>query len=187
MLNYTVGCLRMHTQEKNYQLADKVPCWWEGDEVIDKGDLEGFSHVDKVLFGKLDSRYTIILNVNFLNKNKGSWHCFLKKDGKLRKIGTSLAVQWLGLWASSAAGMGLIPGQGSRIPQTARGSEKKKKKNPKEANKQNLRKIPSRQDWHFETPGTPLGWTKWEESCLYCQSFQNHLLTWNIFQRPFFF
>ena len=31
--------------------------------------------------------------------------------------GNSLAVQWLGLLASTAGGLGLIPGQGSMIPQ----------------------------------------------------------------------
>ena len=32
--------------------------------------------------------------------------------------GDSLAVQWLGLHASTAGGMGLIPGRGTKIPQT---------------------------------------------------------------------
>ena len=36
------------------------------------------------------------------------------------KAGTSLAVQWLGLWASTAGGMGSIPGQGTKFPQAAR-------------------------------------------------------------------
>ena len=31
-------------------------------------------------------------------------------------IGPSLAVQWLGLRASTAGGTGLIPGQGTKIP-----------------------------------------------------------------------
>ena len=30
---------------------------------------------------------------------------------------TSLVVQWLGLYASTARGTGLIPGQGTKIPQ----------------------------------------------------------------------
>ena len=38
----------------------------------------------------------------------------MKTDG-----GTSLAVHWLGLRASAAGGPGLIPGWGTRIPQTA--------------------------------------------------------------------
>ena len=33
--------------------------------------------------------------------------------------GTSLAVQWLRLWASTARGKGLIPGQGPKIPHVA--------------------------------------------------------------------
>ena len=31
-------------------------------------------------------------------------------------MGTSLEVQWLGLHASTAGGMGSIPGQGTKIP-----------------------------------------------------------------------
>ena len=45
--------------------------------------------------------------------------------------GTSLAVQWLRqlrLWASTAEGMGLIPGQGTKIPHAVQGGKKKKKK-----------------------------------------------------------
>ena len=50
-------------------------------------------------------------------------------------MGNSLAVQWLGSWASTAEGLGLIPGQGTEIPQTTRCGQKKKtpkqtKKNP---------------------------------------------------------
>ena len=40
-----------YPREKLSDKADEVPLWWEGDEVIDKGDQEGFSCVDKVLFG----------------------------------------------------------------------------------------------------------------------------------------
>ena len=42
-------------------------------------------------------------------------------------IGNSLAVQWLGLLASTAGGLGLIPGRGTKIPQAARCGQKKKK------------------------------------------------------------
>ena len=35
---------------------------------------------------------------------------------KIKNKKTSLVVQWLGLWASSAGGMGLIPGWGTKIP-----------------------------------------------------------------------
>ena len=43
--------------------------------------------------------------------------------------GTSLAVQWLRLCTSTAGDAGLIPGQGTKIPQAVRdGTAKKKKK-----------------------------------------------------------
>ena len=42
--------------------------------------------------------------------------------------GNSLAVQWLGLHASSAGGMGLIPGWGTKISHAVWCSQKKKKK-----------------------------------------------------------
>ena len=35
-------------------------------------------------------------------------------------MGTSLAVQWLRVHASTAGGMGLIPGQGTKIPHAVR-------------------------------------------------------------------
>ena len=40
---------------------------------------------------------------------------------------TSLAVQWLGLHASTAGGVGSIPGQGTEIPQAAWHGQKSKK------------------------------------------------------------
>ena len=42
--------------------------------------------------------------------------------------GTSLVVQWLRLHTSNAEGMGLIPGQGTKIPHATWCSQKKKKK-----------------------------------------------------------
>ena len=45
----------------------------------------------------------------------------------LYTIGNSLAVRWLGLDAFTAVGLGLIPGQGTKILQAARHSKKKKK------------------------------------------------------------
>ena len=45
--------------------------------------------------------------------------------------GTSLAVQWLRLHASTAEGMGSIPGQGTKIPHATWCRHKKKKKNKK--------------------------------------------------------
>ena len=52
--------------------------------------------------------------------------------GKRYPVGNSVAVQWLGLGASTAGGTGSIPGQGTRIPQAAwwRGQKKKKKEVP---------------------------------------------------------
>ena len=47
------------------------------------------------------------------------------KDG--RKIGTSPAVQWLGLCASTAGGAGSIPGGGTKIPHAAQHGAAKKK------------------------------------------------------------
>ena len=42
--------------------------------------------------------------------------------------GSSLAVQWLGLGAFTAVGLGSIPGPGTKIPQAAQCGWKKKKK-----------------------------------------------------------
>ena len=42
-------------------------------------------------------------------------------------MGNSLAVQWLGFCASTEGDTGLIPGQGTKIPQATRHSQKKKK------------------------------------------------------------
>ena len=39
--------------------------------------------------------------------------------------GTSLAVQWLRLHASTAGGMGSIPGRGTKIPHAARCGQKR--------------------------------------------------------------
>ena len=41
--------------------------------------------------------------------------------------GTSLVVQWLRLCTSTAGGMGLIPGRGTKIPHATHGQKKKKK------------------------------------------------------------
>ena len=43
-------------------------------------------------------------------------------------VGTYPAVQWLRLRASTAGGMGWIPGQGTRISHVAQRDQKKKKK-----------------------------------------------------------
>ena len=52
--------------------------------------------------------------------------CQMKKI-KRTPYGNSLAVQWLGLQAFTADGMGLIAGQGTKIPQAVRCSGQKKK------------------------------------------------------------
>ena len=46
---------------------------------------------------------------------------------QIRLPGTSLVVQWLRLHASNAGGTRLIPGQGIKIPNAMRCSQKKKK------------------------------------------------------------
>ena len=51
-----------------------------------------------------------------------------RKDLKEGLIGNSLAVQWLGLPASTAGGTGLIPGWGTKIPCATWQGQKKKKK-----------------------------------------------------------
>ena len=51
----------------------------------------------------------------------------LGREGALGSKKT-LAVQWLGLWALIAEGMGSISGQGTNIPQVAWCGKKKKKK-----------------------------------------------------------
>ena len=48
------------------------------------------------------------------------------RDWQLKWVdsGTSLAVQWLRLHASTAGGMGSIPGRGTKIPHAAQRSQK---------------------------------------------------------------
>ena len=43
-------------------------------------------------------------------------------------MGTSLVVQWLRICASTAGGMGSIPGWGTKIPHAAQSSQKQTKK-----------------------------------------------------------
>ena len=43
-------------------------------------------------------------------------------------LGNSLAVQWLGVCACTARGMGSIPGWGTKIPRAVQRRQKKKKK-----------------------------------------------------------
>ena len=55
--------------------------------------------------------------------------CFKEKGIKLGNKGNSLAVQWLGLYASIAEGTGSIPGRRAKILQAVQCDEKKKKGN----------------------------------------------------------
>ena len=47
-------------------------------------------------------------------------------------LGNSMAVQWLGLWAFTAEGPGLIPGRGTKIPRASYCAKKKKRKETKQ-------------------------------------------------------
>ena len=61
------------------------------------------------------------------------WACALGKSllrmNKGKKAGTSLAVQWLGFGASITGGMGLISGQGTKIPRAAQSKKKNNNNN----------------------------------------------------------
>ena len=48
--------------------------------------------------------------------------------GNNRRFGISLVVQWLRLCVSNAGGVGLIPGQGTKIPHICLAVGQKKKK-----------------------------------------------------------
>ena len=52
---------------------------------------------------------------------------YMMEQTKVVLIGNSLAVQWLGLHASAAGDMGLIPGQGTKIPCLTVWPKRKKK------------------------------------------------------------
>ena len=60
-----------------------------------------------------ESACTLILD--FLGSRTVTYICLL--------LGTSLTVQWLSLWAPSAEGLGLIPGQGTRSRMSQRRSK----------------------------------------------------------------
>ena len=74
---------------------------------------------------------------------KPGYECDIQSEGKVQAedkrvildiikitkfLGSSLAIQWLGLCASTARGLGSIPGWGTKIPKAVRHSQKKKKK-----------------------------------------------------------
>ena len=60
--------------------------------------------------------------------NPAKWLCLPSSCIKVPRRENSLAIQWLGLGALTDKGAGSIPGQGTKIPQAARHSQKKKKK-----------------------------------------------------------
>ena len=62
-----------------------------------------------------------------LNSDSGCWNT-KKQCLQSSKKGTSLVVQWLRLCVSNARGVGLIPGQGTKIPHAIQCGQKKKKK-----------------------------------------------------------
>ena len=60
------------------------------------------------------------------------WENYFNQSKKIKRRkmprGNSLAVQWLELHAFTAEGPGSIPGWGTKIPQAAQHSQKKRKK-----------------------------------------------------------
>ena len=67
-----------------------------------------------------------------------TWIFWFPRHIKIMLLGTSLVVQWLGLWVPSAGGPGSIPGQGARshmLQLRPREAKKKKKKPKKQTNK----------------------------------------------------
>ena len=68
----------------------------------------------------------------------------------------SPGILWLGLSALTAVGLGLVPGQGTKIPQETEWQEKKKKKK-KKPKKNNKQKNPSKISYVPELTGDALG------------------------------
>ena len=64
-----------------------------------------------------------VKNVLSVKQNKTSYTFIFKKWG----AGNSLAVQWLGLSAFTAMGLGSISGRGTKIPQATRHDQKRKR------------------------------------------------------------
>ena len=71
-----------------------------------------------------------------------------------RFYGTSLAVQWLRLHASTARGTALIPGQGIKIPRAVWHCQKKKRKYFMPVTSLNSSLAVSLQDWNAEPGGS---------------------------------
>ena len=73
----------------------------------------------KMLFPRLTAQPEgAAYQVDLAKANRRSQRC---------EVGTSLAVQWLGLRASTAGGMGSIPGQGIKIPHATQHSQSEEK------------------------------------------------------------
>ena len=62
-----------------------------------------------------------------------------KRQEKKDRRGTPLAVQWLSLCASSARNMGSIPGLGTKIPNPAHLSQKKRMRKKKDRGTHDMR------------------------------------------------
>ena len=84
-------------------------------------------------------------NMEISLRNKIRKHLCVRNNYLYLRIilGTSLAVQWLRLFASTAQGMGLIPGQRPKIPHATQCGQKKKKKSNSASEIVNLRQPPS--------------------------------------------
>ena len=67
------------------------------------------------------------LSGSFFPKDMASRKWWFLCFYKINFQGTSLAVQWLRLRASTAGGAGSIPGRGTKIPHVVRHSQKKKR------------------------------------------------------------
>ena len=90
---------------------------------------------------------------------------------KLDTDGTSLGVQWLGLWASTSGGMGLIPGWGTKILQAKIKQNNFKKMKKKLASKQ----------WNQEALDTP----PWTQFCVHSLSLPAVMIEpWGVVQAP---
>ena len=75
----------------------------------------------RVLFFTPDNRTTTLASFSI------DWCCVFLNIIKMDHTGTSLAVQWLRPWASTAGGAGSIPGQGIKILCASWCGRKKKK------------------------------------------------------------
>ena len=88
-----------------------------------------YLHLQHLLYNKAVTASVALSSVGhsnkFLSPGRG-WH-----ESRTHGLMTSLVVQWLRLWASSAGGMGLIPGQGTKTLLARQLGQKGKKWNKK--------------------------------------------------------